>query len=70
MDIRNRNRVPSVRKIIFKRSRNNMAKMLNHLQIRLKRTPEVDLTMRDWLIRRIELLRIIRIDMKAAMREM
>lgn len=44
--------------------------MLNHLQIKLNRTPETDLTMRDWLMRRIELLKIIRIEMKLIMREL
>lgn len=47
-----------------------MAKVLNHLQIQLKRTPEADLNMRDKLIRKIELLKIIRIEMKQLMREL
>ncbi len=69
-DKRQRGQIPSVKKIILKRSRNNMAKMLNHLQITLRRTPEHDLNMRDKLIRKIELLKIIRIEMKQLMREL
>ena len=60
----------SLEGIVYKRSRNNMAKLLNALQIKLKRVPENDLDERDKLIRKIELLKIIRAEMKQLMQEL
>lgn len=60
----------SVRGIIFKRSRNNMALILHHLQMKLKRAPEWDLDERDKLTRKIELLKIIRYEMKICMQDL
>jgi hypothetical protein len=60
----------SLKGIVYKRSRNNMARLLNSLQIKLKRVPENDLDTRDNLIRKIELLKIIRQEMKQLMQEL
>lgn len=60
----------SVEGIIYKRSRNNMAKLINALQVKLKRVPEADLNERDKLIRKIELLKIIRQEMKQLMQDL
>lgn len=56
--------------IIYKRSRNNMAKLLNALQVKLKRVPEGDLNERDKIIRKIEMLKIIRQEMKQLMQDL
>ncbi len=69
-DIRQRGQVPSVKKILFKRSRNNMSKLLNTLKQKLKRTPEFEVHKRDKLIRKIELLSIIRYEMNGLMKEL
>lgn len=60
----------SVEGIIFKRSRNNMAKLLNALQVKLKRVPEWDLEERDELSAKIEKLKIIRLQMKICMQDL
>lgn len=57
-------------KIRIKRSRDNMAKTLQALRMRLVRTPEDDTSMREKLIRKMELLRIIRIEMKQLIRQL
>ena len=60
----------SVQGIVYKRSRNNMAKLINGFQVKLKRVPEWDLETRDKLVRKIELLKIIRQEMKQVMKEL
>jgi len=47
-----------------------MAKTLQRLNMALRRTPEEDVGMREVLIRKMEMLRIIRIEMKKLMREL
>ena len=57
-------------KIILNRSRDNMAKTLHKLKIRLKKTPEDETGLREVLIRKIELLKIIRGEMKTLIRQL
>lgn len=57
----------SVLGINYRRSRDNMGKLLNSLQVKLKRLPEDNLDERDKIIRKIELLKIIRSEMKDLM---
>jgi len=54
----------------IRRSRDSMAKTLQRLNTALRRTPEEDVGMREVLIRKMEMLRIIRIEMKKLMREL
>ena len=54
----------------IRRSRDNMAKTLQALNMRLRRTPEEEVAEREKLIRKIELIRIIRIEMKELMRSL
>lgn len=60
----------SVEGIIYKRSRNNMGKLMHALKIKLKRVPEWDLRTREQLIRKIAMLQIIREEMKQLMQEL
>jgi hypothetical protein len=57
-------------KIIIRRSRDNMGKSINRLQVTLKRTPEDDTAMREKLTRKIELLKIIRAEMKTLINQL
>ena len=54
----------------IRRSRDNMAKTLQALNMRLRRTPEEEVAEREKLIRKIELIRIIRFEMKELMRSL
>ena len=58
------------REITLRRSRDNMGIALRNLKIKLKRTPEWDTLERDKLIRKIEYLQIIRVEMKILMNQL
>lgn len=63
-------RKKSLREIQLTRSRDNMARTLNRMQIKLKRVPEWNTYIRETLIRKIELLKIIRDELKILIRSL
>ena len=54
----------------IRRSRDNMAKTMQMLKVRLRRIPETEIELRENLVRKIELLKIIRIEMKELMKQL
>lgn len=54
----------------IRRSRDNMAKTMQMLKMKLRRTDEADVATRETLTRKIELLYIIRVEMKQLMKEL
>jgi len=57
-------------KLTIKNSRNHMGKKMRQLQWRLKNLSEYEWDQRDTLIRKIEMLKIIRYEMKQLLRQL
>lgn len=56
--------------ITLKRSRDNMSSTLQSLKMRLRRLPEDEVELREKTTRKIEMLKIIRIELKELMKEL
>lgn len=56
--------------ITLKRSRDNMASTMQALKMRLRRLPEDEVELREKTIRKIEMLKIIRMELKELMKEL
>jgi hypothetical protein len=57
-------------KLTIKNSRNHMGRTMRQLQWTLRNTSEYDWDERDKLIRKIEMLKIIRYEMKQLLRQL
>lgn len=57
-------------KLTIKNSRRHMGKAIRRLQYKLSATPEYEFKLRDNIIRKIEMLKIIRIEMKELLNQL